>query len=262
MNGKKKSPPVEEKENLNRWLISYSDFMTLLFAVFVVLFAITNLDLKKLKNMTASFESAVVSYGIGNESLAFLFKERGKESLILYPFSETGLSRDEVSEFISVRDALKSAITEDPSLKNIEQDVVFDIDQRGLIIQLRARDLFASGSAEINPAALQFMDKTASFLSTTNYLIRIEGHTDSIPISTPRYRSNWELSADRANRIVKYLVTRYNLFPERLSASGYGEFKPIRSNDTEEGREQNRRIEIILLGKKESLNEPINRVKE
>lgn len=156
MNGKKKSPPAEEKENLNMWLISYSDFMTLLFAVFVVLFAITNLDLRKLKSMASSFESAVVSYGIGNESLAFLFKERGKESLVLYPFSETGLSRDEVSEFISARDALRSAIKEDPSLKNLEQDVAFDIDQRGLIIQLRTRDLFASGSAEINPSALEF----------------------------------------------------------------------------------------------------------
>ncbi len=261
MNDKKKPLPAEEKENLNRWLISYSDFMTLLFAVFVVLFAITNLDLRKLKSMASSFESAVVSYGIGNESLAFLFKEKGKESLTLSPFSETGLSREEVSEFISARDALKSTIAEDPSLKHLEKDAVFDIDQRGLIIQLRTTDLFASGSAEINPATLKFIDKIASFLYATNYLIRIEGHTDSIPISTPRYRSNWELSADRANRIVKYLITRYNFSPERLSASGYGEFKPIRSNDTEEGREQNRRIEIILLGKKESLNEPINRIK-
>jgi DNA-binding response OmpR family regulator/outer membrane protein OmpA-like peptidoglycan-associated protein len=117
----------------------------------------------------------------------------------------------------------------------------------GLVISLREFGFFDSGSVSIKPAALPALDRIASLLAIRNCRLRIEGHTDNVPIHTPQINSNWELSTARATELVRLLIQRYHFSPERLSASGYAEYHPIASNTTAQGRAQNRRVDLVVL---------------
>ena len=120
------------------------------------------------------------------------------------------------------------------------------IGRDGLVISLREAGFYDSGSAEVHPSSLPILNKIAIALATTPYDIRIEGHTDNVPIHTKQFDSNWELSTTRATRLTRIFVAN-NFAPYRMSASGYAEFHPVATNDTAEGRSQNRRIDIIVL---------------
>ena len=117
----------------------------------------------------------------------------------------------------------------------------------GLVISLREFGFFNSGSAALKPSALPALDRIASILSVRNCRLRIEGHTDNIPIHTPHMASNWELSTARSTELVRLLILRYRFSPQRLSAAGYAEFHAIASNDTPQGRAQNRRVDVVIL---------------
>jgi len=119
----------------------------------------------------------------------------------------------------------------------------------GLVISLRGVGFFGSGSADIQPKSQAAFDRMASLLGQGKYHIRIEGHTDDKPIHTAHFDSNWELSTARATQIVRQLITQHQFPPEALSAAGYGEYHPIASNETEEGRSMNRRVDVVILGK-------------
>ena len=116
----------------------------------------------------------------------------------------------------------------------------------GLVISLSGNVLFDSGQADLRPDGLPILDEVAWRLASLKNELRIEGHTDNIPITTPLYSSNWELSAARATTVARYLA-EHGLAPKRLSAAGYGEYRPVASNDTREGRSQNRRVDIVVL---------------
>jgi chemotaxis protein MotB len=117
----------------------------------------------------------------------------------------------------------------------------------GLVISLREFGFFDSGSAAMKPSALPALDRIASILSVRNCRLRIEGHTDNIPIHTPQMASNWELSTARSTELVRLLILRYRFSPTRLAAAGYAEFHPIASNNTAQGRAQNRRVDVVIL---------------
>src|SRR4029077_6732866 len=119
----------------------------------------------------------------------------------------------------------------------------------GLVISLREFGFFDSGSASLKSSALTALDRMPSILSVRTCRLRIEGHTDNIPIHTPQMASNWELSTARSTELVRLLILRYQFPPERLSAAGYAEFHPIASNDSPQGRAQNRRVDIVILSK-------------
>ena len=122
--------------------------------------------------------------------------------------------------------------------------------EKGITIRLKDTLLFDSASADIKESSLETIKDIANFLTTIDNPVIIEGHTDSIPIKNSQYATNWELSTARAINIIKYLTTNYNLSPKRLSAVGYGEYAPIFDNTTNEGREKNRRVDIIILDNK------------
>ena len=129
------------------------------------------------------------------------------------------------------------------------QEVALRTVPDGLVISLREIGFFESGSAEVKSSSQPAFNRITSLFAERNYRIRIEGHTDNVPIHNSRFSSNWELSTARAIQLVRLLVTKYKFAPERLSAAGYAEYHPVAGNDTAEGRAQNRRVDLVILGK-------------
>jgi two-component system copper resistance phosphate regulon response regulator CusR len=155
----------------------------------------------------------------------------------------SGSSED--GNLIALRKELEQALA--PEISRREVDVRSEAD--GLVISLREVGFFDSGSAEIRSGSRQALDRIAHLLAERPYSIRIEGHTDNVPIHNSQFASNWELSTTRATELIRLLIGRYNFTPEKLSAAGYAEYHPVASNDSEEGRAQNRRLDVVILRK-------------
>jgi len=170
------------------------------------------------------------------------------------PFSKTAKQRyrAEEKDFKKARASLEAYL-----LKNGMKDKVdLEINRRGLVISLKEAGFFNSGSAEIRVSSYPLLAKIAESLSDYSNDIRVEGHTDNIPISTPAFPSNWELSTSRATNIVRHLVSYYKFEPEKLSAAGYAEFRSVADNSSSDGRAKNRRVDIVVLSSDGERGEP------
>lgn len=250
--GKKQKHP--EHENLERWLVSYADFITLLFAVFVVLYALSQLDLAKFKDLKISLSKAfapTIFAGQGSDS-AMMDKSgdkvlndsrQGDEVNILQGFNP----QLELKKMEKAEGEIKEAI-EKGDLKGVSAK----LDKRGLVISLVDSVFFTSGSAIVKTEANKMLDKIALTLKKdfAGHKIRIEGHTDSDPISTSIYPSNWELSGSRASSVVRHFIKRFKMPKQTFSAVGYADSVPIASNSTIDGKRKNRRVEIVILNSK------------
>lgn len=234
----------------DRWLVSYADFITLLFGFFVVLYAFARVDQKKQSQLPGAIDSAFKSLGVYP---TYAFKP-GK--------GETGAGSGSASTdetLVMAEQALTPAVVADDlnrmrhdleqrlSGQISEHTVVIKMGRDGLVISLREAGFFDSGSAAPRPGALDALRKIAVTLRGSPYDLRVEGHTDNVPIHTAQFDSNWELSAARANRIGRLLLEIEAVPPERLSAAGYAEFHPVDSNATPEGRANNRRVDLVIL---------------
>lgn len=135
---------------------------------------------------------------------------------------------------------------------NLEKEISLALTHKGLIMRLSEYTLFDLGAADIRAEALPLLEKVGAIISRTAYLIRIEGHTDNLPIHTERYPSNWELSTARAVNVLRYFINNHNVNPRRLAAEGFSEFHPLFANDTPQNRAKNRRVEIIFIRKEQS----------
>lgn len=220
----------EEHENHERWLVSYADFITLLFAFFVVMYSTSSIQEGKYRAVSESAQAA------------FNPSSSTAKKIEVGPKLSSGNRPKGKVEYIA---AIKSVMKDFEQSKKL---VVFQ-NSKGIVIRVTDTALFDSGNAEIKSDATEAVDNLAGVLSTIRKDIQIEGHTDNIPISSPIYPSNWELSSSRATSIVRRFVDM-GLEPSRLTAIGYGEFRPIAENDTEEGRSKNRRVEIVVLNDK------------
>ncbi|MBI3585075.1 MAG: flagellar motor protein MotB [Nitrospinae bacterium] len=237
----------EEHENLERWLISYSDFITLLFALFVVLFAITNIDLRKLRQVSKSIQFGFATSGTGGTGASPAIKGPPGETLVSGQYKEEFINYEELAK---ARESIKDALLQYIKMGGTGFDVLdFKLDDRGLIIRLSTNYFFNNSDASLHPAIIPVLDKIAATLKNLNYAIRVEGHTDSIPVQSPIYQSNWELSSIRATNVVRYFIEKRGFSPGRVSASGYAAYHPIDTNASESGRARNRRIDIVVLGK-------------
>ena len=233
---KKKHP---EHVNHERWLVSYADFITLLFAFFVVMFAVSQVDSKKVGRFTESFSRAV---GIG------VFHHNGQgilpgiESVIADPRTE-GSAPGSPQVNLDDLHAMLLAVTEaDEAMADIQV-----IRRRNeFVLRLPETILFASGDDSVKDPAIRALRLLASKLRERAVDVRVEGHTDNRPIRTSRFRSNWELSTARATAVLSWLIDGEGLAPARTSAAGYGEFHPIAGNDTDGGRRQNRRVDLVV----------------
>ena len=247
---KKRKHAHQEEEGGEAWLLPYSDLMTLLLAVFIVLFAVSKIDAKKAQEMSDQFAGAMMdknynSQGTGTGSGNGSGGGGGPLNVDTKSELESFFGEYELKKL----EALKVELDEKIHTDGMDQSASTMIDMRGLVIRLNNAVLFESGSAEIKKHE-ETLNEVANILNTADNYIRIEGHTDNTPIRRRPYASNWELSTARAVNVVKLFINKNNFPPEKLIAVGYGEYKPVADNETAEGRSSNRRIDIIVLSAK------------
>lgn len=252
----------EEHENHERWLVSYADFITLLFAFFTTLYAISTVDAQKMgkmvQSMQAAFENKLFSDGSRSMSLAAGAGSNPSSLEMLKTADQVSVRRGkDVKLENRVKIDSKTGERELRQLKSVLETLLSDeilkgrvrayIEPRGLIISLGEGGMFDSGADQIKPEGKELLDKIASTLVPLKNQVRIEGHTDNVPISNSRFPSNWELSTARATAVIAHLIVRFGLRPDLLSAAGYGEYRPAASNLTEAGRAINRRVDIVVM---------------
>lgn len=233
----------EEPENHERWLVSYADFITLLFAFFVVMYSISSLNEGKYKILTESLvgifnqpDRAVKPIPIGEERPRTTLTEKMPADELSGPHHEAALDPLE-SIMRSMRGAFADLI--DAKQLTVRGNELW------VEIELNSSLLFPSGDALPNDRAFALLEKIAGILAPFANPIHVEGFTDNLPINTASYPTNWELSAARAGSVVRMLVAD-GVAPERLAAVGYGEFQPIADNKTAEGRARNRRVVLVV----------------
>jgi len=247
----------EEHENLERWLVSYADFITLLFAFFVVMYAISSINEGK--------------YRVLSDSLVHAFKEApstekvivlGEQRSSLLPGSGKPIGQQSVRRESSqgeqpITERMKSIARDvKTAMASLERQGQVRVTQspRGITVEISASTLFASGDATLQPQSAQALAAVAKVLADIDNPIQVEGHTDNVPISIPAFPSNWELSSARAGSVVRLLVEQ-GVPPSRLVAVGYADNKAIDTNATPEGRARNRRVNVLILNKVEGATE-------
>jgi chemotaxis protein MotB len=216
----------------DRWLLSYADLVTLLLALFTTLYAASSVDAGKLAPLQTSLREAFDAPPI--------METKHPTGAIVPPVTVVAAQTPQDDLELRLMKELSEAIR--------LQRVDLHRDARGLIVSLPQEAAFATASTDISSEARDLIGRVAAAVAPTTHEIRIEGHTDNVPIRTARYASNWELSTARASAVVAFLVKSRAFDPTRLSAAGYGEFHPRVANDTAENRGRNRRIDIVILG--------------
>jgi chemotaxis protein MotB len=236
----KKHRHEEHEEHADEtWLIPYADLLTLLLALFIVLFAMSQIDATKMQAMAESFSVAF------NGSLGVL----GGQPLLIpmtQPAEGEEKSREEkeTEQLQQLQENLRGLIGTLELTGQLETRMV----EEGLLITIKDEFLFRSGSATLLSSSEPVAKGIATLLTTISQKVAISGHTDNIPISTPEFPSNWDLSSKRAVNFLRFMLERESLLrPERFSAIGYGEFRPVVPNSTAINRERNRRVEILIM---------------
>jgi chemotaxis protein MotB len=253
----------EGHANHERWLVSYADFITLLFAFFVVMFASSQTDKAKAKAISESVSEALDKGGmqaVVHEVLGGTVDEKGSGNAQLrgpggsQPKDEPAppppppKDQELLPKFIYLNEALKDEIK--------AGKVELRQEERGLVISMAQAAFFPSGDDTIDPNTYAAIDKIAHIFRDSPNPIRLEGHTDSRPIHTARFHNNWELSAARGIAMLDLLSTHFGIPHERLAVVGYADTVPKASNDTEEGRATNRRVDIVILNQRVAPNNP------
>ena len=239
-----------EGSNTAGWLTTFNDLVTLLMVFFVLLFTMSSVDSRKMQDFQYALQS-----GLG------VLKTGTKVSISVKKTQPVDDMSHIMTQAEGKRNKKHSRQPGDKLMDEIQQLTKADLDiqiihtHQGTRLSFEDQVLFDFGSATINPAGFVFLDKIADTLDKIPYAMRVEGHTDNVPIQTRRFPSNWELSVARAVNVVKYFAEVSNIDPKRLSAVGYGESRPVASNDTRPNRAKNRRVEIFLLteGKEENV---------
>jgi chemotaxis protein MotB len=228
-----------------RWLVSYADFITLMFAFFVVMFSSARMDKDKMVQLTQAIESGFQQLGANAPAKARPQPPGQAEASAKTPAARLAQAdaRHKPEDFAAIQKELEKLLS--PEIKR--REVALRMESDGLIISLREIGFFDSGSAQIKPQAIGAVHRIAGFLQGRNCGLRIEGHTDNVPIHTASFASNWELSTARATGLVKLLIEAEGFAPGRLSAAGYGEFHPVAENSSITGQQLNRRVDIVVV---------------
>lgn len=217
--------------NEDRWLLTYSDLITLLLGLFVILYAISKVDAGKYAEIASALSGVFGS-------------QRGAISVHPAVLDQSAILQSERQRIVrDVRNALQ--------LDSQQMPITVTENERGVTVHIMEELLFASGSADIKASSLSALDTLAGVLRTLPNDLRVEGHTDNVPITTLQFPSNWHLSVARALNVAYYLIQQHGLIQERVSVVGYSEFLPIAANDTPEHRSQNRRVDIVILASAE-----------
>lgn len=251
----------EEHVNHERWLVSYADFITLLFAFFVVLYSSSQVDKRKVGRLSLAIQVAFQQMGVFETSNTKMPLSTTEPM----PFQDAQMIENVVrtedlrrivqpaggvlsnailsGEMLGIQKEIESALA--PEIRSHVVDLKEE--REGLVISLREIGFFESGSATLRNSSRDSIDRLAAVLGTRSEMLRIEGHTDNVPIHNAQFQSNWELSTARATELTKLFITHYDFSPDRLAAAGYAQYHPVDSNSTAEGRAHNRRVDIVVL---------------
>ena len=225
----------EEHENHERWLVSYADFITLLFAFFTSMYAISSVNEGKFRILSESlaiaFNPTIFTSTKAQEGPRFVKEQRSHAS-------------DEFKDmFTNNYQKIQTALSE----LEADKKLTLIAEENRVTIRISESMLFEPGTDTIMKEGLPVIDEVAAVLRELPNSIRVEGHTDNIPVNTARFPSNWDLSSARAISILKYFIAEHGYDPRKLSALGFGEYRPVDTNDTPSGRVKNRRVDIMIL---------------
>jgi len=250
----------EGHANHERWLVSYADFITLLFAFFVVMFATAQADHGKAARVAESVRKALDDGQMKAAIAAILggsADDKGRGNAMLQgPGGAKRALKDSpppnppplAVALHSLQAALQTEIQ--------KGELKITMEPRGLVISLREAAFFASGDDTVAPATYPSIEKIARSILVLPNLVRLEGHTDSLPIHNSHFRNNWELSTARSIAMLELLVNNFHVPPTRLAVAGYADTVPVESNDTAKGRAHNRRVDVVILNENGALPEP------
>ena len=239
------SPPEPEKDKSERWMLTYSDLITLLLTFFIILYSISQQDAAKFQQISESLNGALDgSKDIVGESPG-ISQIPGNNGFHL----DVSNADKEKAEQNKLKE-IKKKVEEMAKKEGLQSSISVTLEERGVAIRIVDRVLFESGYADLTPQADKILRSIGKILYTSQgQYIRIEGHTDNVPMSG-RFASNWELSASRATNVLRLFIDKAGINPKILSAVGYGEYRPLANNSTDEGRTKNRRVEIVILNTK------------
>ena len=243
--------------NHDRWLVSYADFITLLFAFFVVLYATSQMDNKKVVQVSAAIHGAFQELGV--------FSGSAQDSPLRVEAAPPGAAQADLRppQLAGVQDQGNATGGEGVDVERLKREleealgdeihrheVEMRVTPEGLVVSLQELGFFDSGSAVLLQEGQAPLGRIASILNAKGFLIRVEGHTDNVPIHTSQFKSNWELSTARATEVVMLLVERYGLDPQQISVAGYSQYRPVAGNESGEGRRLNRRVDLVVVSKR------------
>lgn len=255
----------EKEPNHERWLLSYSDFITLLMIFFIIMYASSTMDKKKWVQIQSSF---ALTLGGGknvidpSQQLANTTDLNNasapSKTADNKPQPTEDASQKQIENEQNEMQKIKEQLDKYLSDNGIRTGVITEITERGLQVSLSDTVLFDSGSANIKTDSISKLVQIGKIINQMDNYIRIEGHTDNVPISTAQFKSNWELSVIRATTVTELLIEKSLISPNKISPAGYGDTRPIADNSTDQGRSKNRRVNIILLSNKFSGSEAKN----
>ncbi len=244
-----------EHANHERWLVSYADFITLLFAFFVMMYAHSQTDRQQAARISQAFREAMAEGRISHALSRLMKSEQARA-----PRPE-----DKAGPAMMAAGRTDKGVELLPSLRQLSETLKKEIDagrlevrmeKRGLVISLREATFFPSGGDTVEPSTLPVLEAIAKEIQKHPNPIRLEGHTDSVPIHTARFRSNWDLSAARGIAMLELFEERFGIDRTRMAIAGFADTAPMASNGTEEGRRRNRRVDIVVLNEEGAMGEP------
>jgi chemotaxis protein MotB len=247
---RRRAKKVANQAHRDRWLVSYADFITLLFAFFVVLYASSRSDQRKQSQIAHSIEAAFEALGLfpapgtSRRQSGAIAAESEPTPPVSVILGDDLSGSPEVQQDLA---RLQARLTGLLSKQIAQHMIALRLGRDGLVISLREAGFYPSGSALPEPQSKTTLDQIAASIAATPYDVRIEGHTDNVPVHTAEFASNWELSTARATNLAKSFIVDHGFAPARLSAAGFAQYHPVAGNDTAEGRSQNRRVDIIVL---------------
>ena len=229
----------DDQEDFGRWLLTYADMITLLLALFIIMYSMSQVDAKRFGKMAEALNGILKG---GHSTL----KNHGEEQF------KTGHGVLKLGDLRMIQ----RQVEEQFETKGRGEEVLTEVTERGLVVHIVESALFDVASADLQSRAMELLDLIYEEIKDTPNHIRVEGHTDDLQINTARFPSNWELSGARATEVVRYFIDEHDMSPGRISALGYGEYRPIRPNNSIENRATNRRVDIVVLTRELSRTEP------
>lgn len=240
---RRKKREIDFSENSERWLLTYADLITLLLAFFIVMYSMSQVDAKKFGKISEALNGILKG---GDKILDRDNEAKPTEGHGLLELGDLKILQKEISK----------------NLKTLgkQEEVETEITERGLVIHILESALFKEGSSVLQPKAMDILSIVYNDIYDKPNHVRIEGHTDNRTVSSPIYPSNWELSTARATEVVRHFIDEFGFQADRISALGYGEYRPIKPNNSFENRSRNRRVDIVILTMELTLKEPTSQL--